>query len=118
MSLSFHRRAYIPPFALRNLLPDYRANSGAKKRIAYELETEFDKACDALPTPSAMTTEETLVIIWGERDRLFTAEIGTRTAALLRTGGNFTMIPATGHAPNLEAPASFNNRVLSFLRPI
>jgi pimeloyl-ACP methyl ester carboxylesterase len=51
---------------------------------------------------STITTPTT--VIWGESDRIVTPDYGRAYAAAI-PGARFQLLPATGHAPQIESPA-------------
>jgi pimeloyl-ACP methyl ester carboxylesterase len=53
------------------------------------------------------------LVLWGESDRLVTPDYGRAFAASI-PGAEFRIIPAAGHAPQLEQPHAFADHVLQF----
>jgi pyruvate dehydrogenase E2 component (dihydrolipoamide acetyltransferase) len=51
-----------------------------------------------------------VLVVWGERDRVFPASQATRIE-----GAEVAVIPGAGHAPQVEAPAAFTEAVGAFL---
>jgi pimeloyl-ACP methyl ester carboxylesterase len=65
-----------------------------------------------LPHRLHRITAPTLVL-WGESDRLVTAEYGRKYAALI-PGAEFTAIPKAGHSPQAEQPEAFVKAIVDF----
>lgn len=53
------------------------------------------------------------LVVWGEQDRVFPAEVGLELAEAL--GAELVLLPGTAHAPNVENPDAFNAAILGFL---
>lgn len=56
-----------------------------------------------------------VLIVWGEHDQLFPVEKAYAIQSSLDGKARVEIIKKTGHAPQLEDPARFNNIVLDFL---
>lgn len=59
--------------------------------------------------------EQQTLIVWGERDQLFSID-SARMLADLIPHSRLILLPEAGHLPNEEKPADFNQVVLDFLR--
>ncbi len=57
-----------------------------------------------------------VLVAWGEADRMIPVEHGRAYAATI-PGGTFTLIPRSGHLPQLEAPAELRSAIAEFTAP-
>jgi len=73
-----------------------------------EASTYYDRsaALDDIRVPT--------LLLYGGDDRLNRPELGREIATKI-AGAHFVKIPDAGHLCNIEAPAEFNDAVLSFL---
>ena len=55
-----------------------------------------------------------VLVISGERDRLFSAEHGNEIAQEI-AGSSYAMIPGAGHLSSLDTPDQFNRLLSDFL---
>jgi pimeloyl-ACP methyl ester carboxylesterase len=53
------------------------------------------------------------LVLWGDSDRIADADYGRAFAAAI-PGGQFRLLPATGHVPQLESPAELLAAILDF----
>jgi pimeloyl-ACP methyl ester carboxylesterase len=53
------------------------------------------------------------LVLWGDSDRIADADYGRAFAAAI-PGGQFRLLPATGHMPQLESPAELLAAILDF----
>jgi pimeloyl-ACP methyl ester carboxylesterase len=53
------------------------------------------------------------LVVWGDSDRIADADYGRAFAAAI-PGGQFRLLPATGHMPQLESPAELLAAILDF----
>ena len=81
----------------------------ATYRVALKAIAGFDRR-EAL----AKITVATLLLA-GEHDRTAPLEVLYRMSTRI-TGSDFVCLPSAGHIANVEAPAAFNDAVVSFLR--
>jgi pimeloyl-ACP methyl ester carboxylesterase len=65
-------------------------------------------------TPRLSRIAAPSLVIWGERDRFFSAAYGRRVAEAL-PDAEFVAIPGAGHNPMWDQPAAFNRVVTAFL---
>jgi pimeloyl-ACP methyl ester carboxylesterase len=59
--------------------------------------------------------EQQTLIVWGERDQLFSID-SARMLAKIIPDSRLILLPEAGHLPNEEKPADFNQVVLDFLQ--
>lgn len=59
-----------------------------------------------------------VLIVWGEHDQLFPVDKAYSIQRSLDGNARVEIIKKTGHAPQLEDPARFNNIMLDFLTPM
>ena len=68
-----------------------------------------------LPARLATITVPT-VVLWGESDRVVTPEYGRAYAAAI-PGARFELLPATGHAPQIESPMQLLDAIRGLTTP-
>ncbi len=110
MQLAYHRPPTIPRFVLADA---YRTLFGGHCEQRRALLTDL---VDYLDNPREHgKSEHPALIIWGEFDELFPADLGRRLQRQLGGRAEFTLIEKTAHAPILENPKAVIQKLVEFL---
>ncbi|MDB4985784.1 MAG: putative hydrolase [Myxococcaceae bacterium] len=99
-----------PPTA--ELLTARRANEQTLLAIAGE-----PYMCDPTLRARLVEVRTPTLVLWGESDRVMTADYGRAYAAAI-PGAAFELVPEAGHLPQLERPAETFRRIEAFLAGI
>jgi pimeloyl-ACP methyl ester carboxylesterase len=109
LELAWTRPPPVPAFVLRQVHAAMFQDRMAQKRaLIDELESHADAA------PNWQVDAPTL-LLWGENDPLFPVPSAHRLAAAIGAHARVEVMAGTRHAPNLERPAEFNDRLARFL---
>ncbi|GLT73351.1 hypothetical protein SLA2020_452170 [Shorea laevis] len=111
MGLALSMRFNIfPDFFLNDLLQKlYSDNRKEKIELLKGLTLGRDDTANISPL-----TQEVL-IVWGDRDRIFPLEMATELKEVLGEKARLEVIKNTSHVPQIECPGQFNNIVKNFL---
>ncbi len=110
--LAWHRAPPVPGFVRRDVYRHmFTTHTDEKRALIDDLLQRID---DPAVLAAGVQVPPTLVL-WGEHDQLFPVDIGRRLATAL--DADLHILPETNHAPNLERPAEFNLRLMTFLDP-
>ncbi|PIN23991.1 putative hydrolase/acyltransferase (alpha/beta hydrolase superfamily) [Handroanthus impetiginosus] len=110
MGLSVFRRLYMPDFFLNDFINKlYCKNRKEKMELLKGLTLGQDD------TPNLSPLSQEVLIVWGERDRIFLLEKAMELKKLLGEKARLEVIKNTSHVPQLEDSGQFNNIVKIFL---
>lgn len=112
MQIGYHRPPPIPMFVARdvyaNMFVKWKAQKVRLLDHLLELARHVDPDAYAIPMPT--------LVLWGDHDALFPPALAHRLAEAIGPHARVRMIPQTNHAPNLERPIFFNQRLREFFR--
>jgi pimeloyl-ACP methyl ester carboxylesterase len=109
--LAYHRPPKLPRFLLNDTYNQLFTKYVPEKRALLA----FLEHNQARLTTVAWELPHDTLILWGEKDPLFTPEIGQRLARKIGDNAKFAVIAEASHAPNIEQPKSFNILLSTFL---
>ena len=112
IELAWHRRLWIPSFALNDAWKTlFSVQPEVKREFLDALLLYLDE-----PPETTRSIRNYPLLIWGEHDPIFPVALGRKLQRSFGPRTPFHILPKTAHAPNLERPRLFNKLVLNFLR--
>jgi pimeloyl-ACP methyl ester carboxylesterase len=113
MKLAFHKPPPVPRFAwadAHRVL--FCEHVDARKALLNDLVAYLDEPA------RDDKTDQPVLIVWGEHDRLFPPELGERLQRHLGDRARLVRIADAAHAPIVEQAKAVNAALLDFLRPL
>lgn len=116
IDISYYKPPPINDFYLRKAHKKLFGTDKPQRRalIQHAMDSNIRNA-GAPHGPEDFVLHKTLVI-WGKQDRMWTPDVGERTARALGENAELKWIDKAGNAVNLEQPKEFNRAVLEFLK--
>jgi pimeloyl-ACP methyl ester carboxylesterase len=111
IQLAFHRPPPIPMWVARDIYQNMF--STWKEQKVRLLDDLLQRAATIDPDDYAL--QHDLMLLWGEHDVLFPPHLAWRLANQLGPRARVSILPKANHAPNLERPMMFNQRLSAFL---
>jgi pimeloyl-ACP methyl ester carboxylesterase len=109
--IAWHRPPYVPEFILRDTYRTlFCGQTKEQAELLDSLMNELGRPVD-IPRPFPHET----LILWGEYDPIFPLHLAERLKGQLGGSAECRVLKNTAHAPNMEKPAEFNQRLLEFL---
>ncbi|KAF8036136.1 hypothetical protein BT93_C1976 [Corymbia citriodora subsp. variegata] len=113
LGLAVSRRfsSMVPDFVLNDVIHRlYSENRKEKIELLRGCTTGKDD------TPQVSALQQEVLLVWGENDRIFPVEMAHELKGLLGEKVRLEVMKNTGHVPQLEDTARFNEIVEGFLR--
>lgn len=111
MRIGYHSPPPIPMFVARDVYDHMFTRWRWQKIRLLDHLLKLARQVDPSDYPVPMPT----LILWGDGDVLFPADLAHRLAEAIGPHAQVRLIPSANHAPNLERPLYFNARLREFL---